>query len=428
MKRTIGVALGNSGRRIGILRYNREGARESASFEYDAKWLAAPDRFRIDPALPLVAGPQFHKRREGGSIFPDAIADSEPDGWAMKVIARDHGKRRALAKTAGEALPALAGAMDFLLEVDDFSRVGALRFCDESGVFHRPREDGGRAAPPLIELKHLLSSSRAVEMNTETGADLAYLRGRGTSLQGLRPKCTVLDDDGGLSIGKFPSVQDERAVTKAEILALTLAADAGIQAAHGRLLSSDGIPVALIRRFDRVDGERLMYLSAATLMEATAVEPAEHTYAEMVDTIRVYSAAPQDDIEELWRRIAFSILITNVDDHLHNHGFLHVERETWRLAPAFDMNPFPDKVRELKTWVSEETGPAATVEALMSAVPYFGLKPDRARRVLGEVESAVARWRTRGAEIGMTVGELDEFIDAFEHDERLAAQSESAHT
>ena len=426
MKRTIGVALGNSGRRIGVLRYNREGARESASFEYDPGWLAAPDRFRIDPALPLVAGPQFHKRREGGSIFPGAIADSEPDGWAAKVIVRDHGRRRALARAAGEAqLPPLAGAMDFLLEVDDFSRVGALRFCDESSVFRRAREDGGRAAPPLIELEHLLSSSRAVEMNKETEADLAYLRGRGTSLQGLRPKCTVLDDDDGLSIGKFPSVQDERAVTKAEILALTLAADAGIRAAQGRLVSSGGIPVALIRRFDRVDGERLMYLSAATLMEATAGGPTEHTYSEMVDAIRVYGAAPQEDIEELWRRIAFSILITNVDDHLHNHGFLHVEREAWRLAPAFDINPFPDKVRELKTWVSEDTGPAATVEALMSAVPYCGLKLDRARHVLGEVERAVAQWRTRGAEIGMTKDELDDFIDAFEHDERLAARSES---
>ncbi len=248
MKGTVGVALGNSGRRIGVLRYNRDGARESASFEYDAEWLAAPDRFRIDPAL-----------------------------------------------------------------------------------------------------------------------------------------------------------------------------------AHGRLVSSDGIPVALVRRFDRVDSERLMYFSAATLMGATAGGHTEHTYAEMVDTIRVYGAAPEEDIEDLWRRIGFSILITNVDDHLHNHGFLHVERETWRLAPAFDINPFPDKLRELKTWVSEETGPAASVEALMSAVPYFGLKLDRARQVLGEVEYAVAQWRTRGAEFGMTEVELGEFVDAFEHDERLAAQSESAH-
>src|SRR5258708_24181804 len=159
-------------------------------------------------------------------------------------------------------------------------------------------------------------------------------------------------------------------------------------------------------------------------MGATAGWHTEPTSAEMVDTIRVYGAAPEEDIEDLWRRIGFSILITNVDDHLHNHGFLHVERETWRLAPAFDVNPFPDKLRELKTWVSEETGPAASVEALMSAVPYFGLKLDRARQVLGEVESAVAQWRTRGAEFGMTEGDLGEIVDAFGHDVRLGAPSD----
>jgi serine/threonine-protein kinase HipA len=143
MKRTIGVALGNSGRRVGVLRYDRDGARESAAFEYAPDWLAARDRFPIDPGLPLVAGPQFQPRRKAGSIFPGAIADSEPDGWAAKVILRDHAKRRALAKAAGETQPPISGALDFLLEVDDFSRVGALRFCDETGVFRRPRRTGG---------------------------------------------------------------------------------------------------------------------------------------------------------------------------------------------------------------------------------------------------------------------------------------------
>jgi hypothetical protein len=77
--------------------------------------------------------------------------------------------------------------------------------------------------------------------------------------------------------------------------------------------------------------------------------------------------------------MAYSILITNVDDHLHNHGFLHAERGLWRLAPAFDLNPFPDRARELKTWVSADTGPEATIDALMSVVAYFRL-PRPARR------------------------------------------------
>src|SRR5205823_1394805 len=120
--------------------------------------------------------------------------------------------------------------LDFLLAVDDFSRVGALRFQDEHGAFQRTPEDGARRAPPLIELTLLLAASHAVETNRETAADLAYLRGRGTSLGGLRPKCTLLDAEGRLSIGKFPSVDDDRAVTKGEVLALRLASTAGINA------------------------------------------------------------------------------------------------------------------------------------------------------------------------------------------------------
>ncbi|MGX5805504.1 type II toxin-antitoxin system HipA family toxin [Bradyrhizobium sp. Arg314] len=240
---------------------------------------------------------------------------------------------------------------------------------------------------------------------------------------GLRPKCTVLDDDGRLAIGKFPSVADERSVTKGEVLAMILARKAGIDAAEARLIDSDGAPVALIRRFDRTpNGNRLMYVSAATMIGAERGDAGEHSYTELVDALRQHGSQPAADIEELWRRIAFSILITNVDDHLHNHGFLHVDRGQWRLAPAFDINPFPERVRELKTWVSEETGPEATIDALMSVIAYFRISRDRAREILGQVEGAVARWREDGGELGMTSQELESFTDAFEHSERQAAQ------
>ena len=269
----------------------------------------------------------------------------------------------------------------------------------------------------------MVNASRAVETETETAADLAYLRGRGTSLGGLRPKCTILDNDGFLAIGKFPSVQDERPVTKGEVLAMQLAKKAGINVADTRLIDSDGVPVALVRRFDRTsDGKRLMYVSAATLLGVEPMEAQEHSYTEIVDALRMHGAAVQADIEELWRRIAYSILITNVDDHLHNHGFLHVERGLWRLAPAFDINPFPDRARELKTWVSPDTGPEATIDALMSVIAYFRISARRAKEILREVERAVAGWRKLGHVIGMTDRELEQFTDAFEHSERKAAQ------
>lgn len=425
MKRTIRVFLGDANRRVGTLRFDSQGARQSASFEYDREWLATKDRFALAPNLPLVTGAQFHKRssREA-SVFHGVIADTEPDGWARRVILRDHAKRRAVARDAGQAQDSgPLTPIDFLLAVDDVNRMGALRFQDETGIFQRAPEEGRRTAPPLIELSALMAASRAVETDTETAEDLAYLRGRGTSLGGLRPKCSVIDDDNALSIGKFPSVDDDRPVTKGEILALQLAKAAGINVPQARLVNSDGLPVALIRRFDRTAKGRLMYASAATLLGVEAGESAEHTYTEIVDAIRQHGADAQADIEELWRRIAFSILINNVDDHLHNHGFLHVTSGQWRLSPAFDINPFPDRQRELKTWISEEAGPAASINALMAAAPYFQLDKDRAIQILAEVEHACSTWRIKGRDLGMSNVELDQFADAFEHHERTVVRS-----
>jgi serine/threonine-protein kinase HipA len=423
MRRRIDVLIGDTPRLVGALHHEARGQRESSAFEYDAAWLAANDRYPIEPGLPLVAGPQYPAKIDGGRVFHGAIADSEPDGWARAVIKRDHAKQRNEARSRGEALDTRPlDNLDFLLAVDDVSRVGALRFRDEDGVYRRAGERGRRTTPPLIELQQLLAATRAVETNSETAADLAYLRGRGTSLGGLRPKCSVVDEEGNLSIAKFPSVQDDRAVTKGEVLALRLARKAGISAAQAELVVSDSIPVALIRRFDRARGAgRLHYISAATLLGAGS-GAGEHAYTDIVDAIRMHGAAAYDDIEELWRRVAFFILITNVDDHLWNHGFLHASNGLWRISPAFDVNPFPERDRQLKTWISEETGPDATIDALMSIIGYCGIKAQRARSILGQVEAAVSTWRAEGRAVGLTASEIDQYADAFEHAERDAAR------
>lgn len=424
MKRTIQVFLGDEARLVGTLHYDVRGARESAAFVYADEWLAANDKFALEPGLPLVAGPQYHKKVAQGSIFHAAFADTEPDGWGRRVIQRDHAKRRQAERKAGKATETTPlNSMDYLLAVDDVSRVGAVRFRDEGGVFCRASEPGRRTTPPFVDLSRLISASRAVEKEQETEADLAYLRGRGTSLGGLRPKCTIVDEKGRLAIGKFPSVQDARAVTKGEVLAMQLAKAAGINVADARLVDSDGVPVTVVRRFDRTPaGQRMMYVSAATLMGVEATDPAEHSYAEIVDTLRQHGAAVQEDIVELWRRMAFSILISNFDDHLHNHGFLHAEHGLWRLSPAFDLNPFPDRVRELKTWISPETGPEATIAALMSVISYFRISSERARSILRKVERVVSGWHQHGRDLGMTNKELEAFEDAFEHAERGAAK------
>jgi serine/threonine-protein kinase HipA len=247
---------------------------------------------------------------------------------------------------------------------------------------------------------------------------LEYLRGKGTSLGGLRPKCTVVDLDGSLSIGKFPSVNDSYPVTKGEVLALHVAQSAGCLVAQSRIVEADGIPVALIKRFDRgTFGDRIPYVSAATML---GIENSHNiqTYTEIIDAMKTYSANYQADAEELWRRIALSILITNVDDHMRNHGFLHVRKNLWRLSPAFDINPFPDKRRALKTWITEGTGDSASIKALMDVSFYFGLNMKRANAILTDVESAVSQWRHIGGKLGMTSAELNAFESAFEHPER----------
>jgi serine/threonine-protein kinase HipA len=281
--------------------------------------------------------------------------------------------------------------------------------------------EGWRSTPPLIELGRIFQASQAVERGQETTEDLRYLQGKGTSLGGMRPKCTVLDEDGWLAIGKFPSVGDTRSVTRGEVLALRLAQRAGIEAATARIVQLNGVSVAIIRRFDRdgADG-RIPYQSASSLLQASRDE--ERSYTEIADAIRSYGHAPIPDLQQLWRRLVFNLLITNVDDHLQNHGFLHVERGLWRLAPAFDINPFPDKERESRTWLSEQDGPITDVEMLLARSTYFALDREQALAVLAEVHEAVASWKSVAVspEVGLRPEEWGDFATAFEHEQMEA--------
>lgn len=402
MNRQIKVFIGKANQSVGTLFFNATGNRENSGFEYSSDWIDSTGN-EIDPSLPVKPGRFFRSKKDGTSVFHGAIADSKPDGWARQVILRDYNKRR---QKEGPLT-----SLDFLLSVDDFSRIGALRFQKEG-------EKAKQTAPPLLELHALLKATRAVESDKETIEDLEYLRGRATSLGGLRPKCTIIDEDGFLSIGKFPSVHDSFSVTKGEVFALHIAKAAGIHAAQGRIIESDGTPVAFIKRFDRdMKGERIPYVSAATLL---GIENSHeiHAYTEIVDALKKYSPDYKNDAEELWRRIALTILITNVDDHMRNHGFLNVEKNHWRLSPAFDINPFPHKSRILKTWITESTGDAASISLLIEAAPYFGLELKKSYSILAEVESAVGKWRQIGKKIGMTTSELNAFETAFEHEER----------
>ncbi|MBN9462587.1 MAG: type II toxin-antitoxin system HipA family toxin [Burkholderiales bacterium] len=421
VRRQVQLCIGKAGLPVGSLVYVRQGRRENSAVAYDESWLANPERFNVSADLQLALGYQTHKAASPhDSVFHGAIADTAPDAWGRRVIARDHARRR----KDDPRLPALT-ELDYLLAVDDFSRVGALRLRDPDGAWHRTAAAGRRSTPPSIELERVFQASRAVERGEETAEDLRYLQGKGTSLGGMRPKCTMVDEDGWLAIGKFPSVGDTRSVTRGEVLALKLAAQAGIAAAPARIVQLGGVggdvPVAVIRRFDRdgADG-RIPYQSAATLLQAAREE--DRSYTEIADAIRTHGHAPTQDVRQLWRRLVFNLLITNVDDHLQNHGFLHVERGLWRLAPAFDINPFPDKERESKTWLSEQDGPITDVQMLLERAAYFALDRDQALAALAEVHAAVSSWRqwAISTEVGLESAELDDFAPAFEHEQTKA--------
>ena len=423
VRQEVAVGMGQAGLPLGTLVYARQGRREHCAFAYDTAWLHSAARFSVSADLQLVPGYQAHKAASAhDSVFHGAMADTAPDAWGRRVIARDHAKRR----RSNPQLPALT-ELDYLLAVDDFSRVGALRLGSADGAWQRTVAQGQRSTPPLIELERVFQASRAVERGQETTEDLRYLQGKGTSLGGMRPKCTLVDEDGRLAIGKFPSVQDERSVARGEVLALRLAALAGIDAAPARvvLLGSGGseqVPVAVIGRFDRDGvGGRIPYQSAASLLQASREQ--ERSYTEIADAIRSYGHRPTDDMRQLWRRLLFNLLITNVDDHLQNHGFLHVAHGQWRLAPAFDLNPFPDKDRESKTWLSEQDGPITDVAMLLARADYFALDATQALAVLGEVVAAVRQWRplAQAPAVGLRADELDGFAPAFEHAQMDAA-------
>lgn len=412
------MCVGRAALVAGDLAFVRDGRREYSVFAYDRRWLEHVERFEISPDLPLRAG---HVTRRApaseDSPFPFALADTEPDAWGRRVIDRSHARRRQRDSTLAPLT-----RFDYLAAVDDFSRVGALRLRDARGQFL-----GAGAAfrtPQLIDLEKIYVSARAVEQGTDTAEDLLYLQGKATSLGGLRPKCTVLGEYGTLALGKFPSVGDTRSIVRGEVLALELARRAGLQAAEARIVMIDHTAVAVIRRFDRTaDGARIAYLSGGSMLQARRDE--DRAYTEVADALRRLSARPVEDVRELWCRLLFNLLITNVDDHLWNMGVLYAGGGQWRLAPAFDVNPFPDRRPESKTWLSEDSGPITSLEQLLAGAAYFGLERAEAEEIAANMARDVADWRevATSSEVGLEQREVDAFEPAFEHAAAHAARA-----
>ncbi len=382
--------------------------RESATFEYDADWLANRQGFALEPALTLGSGPQH--TLQSRALF-GAFGDSAPDRWGRMLIQREERRR---ARAEGRA-PRSFGEADFLMGVTDIARQGALRFKD---VANGPFEASGehRQVPPLIRLGELLTAAMRVaadEDDDEHGSDLRLILAPGSSLGGARAKASVLDLEGQLSIAKFPQADDAYPVMRWEAVALDLARQAGINVPVWRLEQVADRAALLLRRFDRQGAIRIPFLSAMSMLGAADNE--DHSYLEIIDALRRFGAQPERDCAELWRRIVFNILISNTDDHLRNHGFLYDGKRGWRLSPAYDMNPTPRDVKAgVLSLAIDEADDTASLDVALGMARQCGLKQPEANTIIEEVRSAVANWRASATAHGLTARDIARMASAFE--------------
>ncbi len=371
----------------------------AVTFEYAREWLARTGSFSIDPtALPLGPSPVH-----GASLF-GAMQDCGPDRWGRILI------ERAVRKQILDRKP--YREIDYVLALDDTARIGALRFRTEpAGPFLAA--NAGKL-PPMVSLAVLLRAADAIHGETETAADLRLLFGAGSPLGGARPKSAVTLNDGRLAMAKFPQPDDMRDIAAGEVLALHLAKQAGINVAESRLITVGGRGVSVITRFDRAGAQRLPFISANSLLGLPHGEPGAYTL--LADGIRQFGDDVTGDLRELWRRLVFSLLASNYDDHLRNHGFLMRTAGKWSLSPAYDLNPVPEieRAQMPKTSISEEASDSS-IEAALEAAPRFGLKPSAAKAIVREVHAVVADWRKAARKLRIPARTLDAYASAFEH-------------
>jgi serine/threonine-protein kinase HipA len=382
--------------------------RESASFEYDKAWLNSALRFPLEPGLNMDTG--IHHSQPGKPLF-GAIGDSAPDRWGrtlMKRAERKNAKRE-------NRTPRTLLEIDYLLLVADSIRQGSLRFRDANTSEFL--SNAQPVIPPLVELPKLLSASQRVLTDRDSEDDLRLLLAPGSSLGGARPKAAVIDSDGSLAIAKFPHPGDEYNIELWSCVALELARKAGINVPSHRMTTVLDQQVLLVTRFDRHTETRIPFLSAMSMIGAADNET--HSYLELVDAIRRYGAEVRVDLRELWRRILFNVLVSNVDDHLRNHGFLYdTSKGGWRLSPAYDINPVPVDVkpRNLSMMIDDQDN-SASLDLVLKVGDYFGIESDEMKTIASEVAWAVSTWREEAERLGISKGTINRMETAFEHDD-----------
>ena len=398
--------------RMGSLHAVPGRARELFSFEFDDGWLEAGHRELVDPRLQPTRG--VHYAGEGRDNF-GVFLDSSPDRWGRVLMQR----REAQLARAEKRRERKLGEIDYLLGVFDGHRLGGLRYRVEGGPFLD--DNAELASPPWTSLRELEQASlhlerEGAERDPDYGAWLRMLIAPGRSLGGARPKASVVDAKNELWLAKFPSANDEHDVGGWESVVHALATRAGIETAEGRRQKfGSRHHTFLTKRFDRAGSKRIHFASAMTLLDRRDGEEGA-SYLDLANVLAQHGAQASRDLEQLWRRIVFFVCVSNVDDHLRNHGFL-LEPSGWKLAPAYDMNPNASGDGLILN--ISETDNAQDLDLVRDVAKEFRVKPKRAEAIIGEVVEVVRDWRSEAKKARLSREQQDRMAPAF----RLAGGS-----
>lgn len=385
--------------------------KEIFSFEYSKRWLESGFAQILDPDLSLDAHLQYlADEKPNFGVF----LDSSPDRWGRLLMKRREAAYSRLENRAEKHLY----ETDFLLGVYDEYRMGALRFkINKSGNFQN--DDKKLAAPPWTSLRTLEEISMKLE--DENAVDdpdylkwLNMLLQPGSSLGGARPKASVMDENGHLWIAKFPSKADSIDIGGWEILANKLAIMSGINVATAHNQKFSGTHhTFLTKRFDRLDtGRRIHFASAMTLLGYSDGEDFRNgiSYLDMAEFISQHGADVKADLEELWRRIVFSIAISNTDDHLRNHGFL-LTPKGWQLSPAYDINPVPNSTG-LKLNISENEN-SLDMSLAIKVKDFFRISDAKANEIINRINDSVGQWKKIADNLKLPKNEQEIMKSAF---------------
>ena len=396
---------------IGELGYESLRGSDSYSFSFNDGWLKKHGDLFLSDDLNNYPGVQY--TQPGKDIF-GCFSDALPDRWGRTLFLR---REQITALEENRPVRRLS-SFDFLTGIDDFSRMGGFRFKEtEEGDFINVNEN--LKIPPLADVRDLIAASMEIEKSEEENLLpakkwVAQLVQPGSSLGGARPKASVIGDGRMLYVAKFPSHKDDYDVGLWEHFAHLLAQKAGINAAQTEVLSvGEKYHTLLSRRFDRrEDGKRIHFASAMTLLGLNDGDNANtgHGYLDIVDFILQNCTNVEDNLQELYRRVAFNICIGNTDDHFRNHGFL-LTAKGWTLAPAYDINPTLNEYQSLL--INSYTNKSDLNELLNSCEEYM-LQKHIARQIISEVLNTVKYWQSLSNRLGIIKTEQNVFYTIFE--------------